>query len=113
MKNKRRLLGVVSPPANVLGQGLLAGMQFAAEGTFVLLLLEGGVAGVLLPVDAQVGLGGVALQTDVALERLLSRVHSGVTLILTLKIQIICKCYTRLEQKLTPISFLYSSSHIL
>lgn len=71
-----------SSPADVLGQSLLAGMQLAAEGTLVLLLLKRGVVGVLAPVDAQIGLGGVALQADVALERLLSSVHSGVTLIL-------------------------------
>lgn len=57
-------------------------MEFAAEGACVLLLPEGGVTGVLLPVDGQVGLGGVALKTDVTLERLLSGVNSGVTLIL-------------------------------
>lgn len=66
----------------MLGQSFLAGMEFAAEGTFVLLLGEGGVAGVLLLVNGQVGLGGVALETDVTLEWFLSRVHSGVTLIL-------------------------------
>ena len=66
----------------MFGQGFLAGMQLVAEGTFVLLLLEGSVAGVLLPVHGQVRLGGVALETDVTLERFLSRVHSGVTLVL-------------------------------
>lgn len=67
----------------MLGQSLLAGVQLAAERTLVLLLRKRGVANVLAPVDAQVGLGGVALQADVALERLLSSVHSGVTLILS------------------------------
>lgn len=65
----------------MLGQGFLAGMEFVAEGTLVLLLLEGDVAGVLLLVHGQVGLGGVALKTDVALERFLTCVHSGVALI--------------------------------
>ena len=65
----------------MLGQGFLACMEFATEGAFVLLLLEGSVAGVLLLVNGQIGLGGVALKTDVTLERFLSRVHSGVTLI--------------------------------
>lgn len=75
------LCGAVSP-LDVLGEGFLAGVEFAADGAGVLLLLEGGVAAVLLLVEGQVGLGGVALKTDVALERLLSRVHSGVALIL-------------------------------
>lgn len=69
----------------MLGQSLLAGMQLAAEGTLVLLLLKRGVAGMLTPMDTKIGLGGIALQTDVALEWLLSCVHSGVTLILTFK----------------------------
>lgn len=73
-------------PLDVLGQGFLAGVQFAAEGAGVLLLLEGGVAAVLLLVEGQVGLGGVALKTDVTLERLLSRVHPGVALILPCKV---------------------------
>lgn len=76
----------VSPP-DVLGQGFLAGVEFVAEGAFVLLLLEGRVAGVLLLVHGQVGLGGVALKTDVTLEWFLSRVHSGVTLVLPYKVQ--------------------------
>lgn len=71
----------VSPP-HMLGQGFLAGMEFATEGAFVLLLLEGSVAGVFLLVYGQVRLRGVALKADVALERFLSCVHSGVTLIL-------------------------------
>ncbi len=66
----------------MLGQSFLAGMEFATERAFVLLLLERSVAGVLLLVYGQVRLGGVALKTDVTLERFLSRVHSGVTLIL-------------------------------
>lgn len=69
-------------PLDVLGEGFLAGVQFAAEGAGVLLPLEGGVARVLLLVEGQVGLGGVALKADVALERLLSRVHPGVALVL-------------------------------
>lgn len=52
----------------------------------MLLLLEGGVAGVLLLVEGQVGLGGVALKTDVTLERLLSRVHPGVALVLPCRV---------------------------
>lgn len=83
------LTGGVSPP-DVLGQGLLAGVEFVAEGAFVLLLLEGGVAGVLLLVYGQVGLGGVALETDVTLKRFLPRVHSGVTLILPYRMQERC-----------------------
>lgn len=80
----KKLLNVVwMKPTDVLGQSLLASVQLAAEGTLVLLLLKRGVAGMLVPVDTQIGLGGVALQTDVALEWLLSCVHSGVTLILT------------------------------
>lgn len=71
----------------MLGQGFLAGMEFAAERTFVLLLLEGSVAGVLLLVNGQVRLGGVPLKTDVTLERFLSCVHSGVTLILPYKMR--------------------------
>lgn len=66
----------------MLSQGFLAGMEFATEGAFVLLLLQGSVAGVLLLVYGQVRLGGVALKTDVTLEWFLSCVHSGVTLIL-------------------------------
>lgn len=66
----------------MLGQGFLAGMEFVAEGAFVLLLLERSIAGMLLLVYGQVRLGGVALKTDVTLERFLSCVHSGVTLIL-------------------------------
>lgn len=66
----------------MLSQGFLAGMEFATEGAFVLLLLEGSVAGVLLLVYGQVRLGGVTLKTDVTLEWLLSCVHSSVTLIL-------------------------------
>lgn len=66
----------------MLGKGFLAGMELIAERAFVLLLLEGSVARVLLLVRGQVGLGGVALKTDVTLERFLSCVHSGVTLIL-------------------------------
>lgn len=66
----------------MLGQSLLASMQLAAEGTLVLLFLKRGVAGMLVPVDTQIGFGRVALQTDVALEWLLPCVHSGVTLIL-------------------------------
>lgn len=72
-------------PLDVLGEGFLAGVQFATEGARVLLLLEGRVAAVLLLVEGQVGLGGVALQTDVALERLLARVHPGVALVLPCK----------------------------
>lgn len=73
-------------PLDVLGEGFLAGVEFATEGARVLLLLEGRVAAVLLLVEGQVGLGGVALKTDVTLERLLSRVHPGVALILPCKI---------------------------
>lgn len=77
-----KLLDVVwMKPPDVLGQGFLAGMEFVAERTFVLFLLEGSVTGVLLPVHGQVRLGGVALKTDVALEGFLSCVHSCVTLI--------------------------------
>lgn len=70
----------VSPP-DVLGQGFLACMEFATEGAFVLLLLDGSVAGMLFLVNGQIRLGGVALKTDVTLERFLSCVHTGVTLI--------------------------------
>lgn len=66
----------------MLGQGFLAGMELATEGAFVLLLLEGSVARMLLLVYGQVRLGGVSLKTDVTLEWLLSCVHSGVTLVL-------------------------------
>ena len=66
----------------MLGQRFPACMEFVTEGALVLLLLEGGVAGVLLLVYGQVRLGGVALKTDVTLEGFLSCVHSGVTLIL-------------------------------
>lgn len=69
----------------MLGEGFLAGVELAAEGARVLLLLEGGVAAVLLLVEGQVGLGGVALEADVTLEGLLSRVHPGVALILPCK----------------------------
>ncbi len=65
----------------MLGQSFLASMEFAAKRAFVLLLLEGSVASVLLLVYGQVGLGGVALKTNVTLERLLTCMHSGVTLI--------------------------------
>lgn len=66
----------------MLGQGFGAGVEFVTEGTLVLFHLEGRVAGVLLLVNRQVGLGGVALQADVTLEGLLFGVHSGVTLVL-------------------------------
>lgn len=66
----------------MLGQSFLAGMEFATEGALVLFLLEGSVTGVLLLVYCQIRLGGVALKTDVTLERFLSCVHSGVTLVL-------------------------------
>lgn len=66
----------------MLGQGFPAGMELATERAFVLLLLKGSVAGVLLLVYSQVRLGGVVLEADVTLERLLSCVHSGVTHIL-------------------------------
>lgn len=78
-----KLLDVVwmkSP--NMLSQSFLASMQFVTEGALVLFLLEGSVAGVFLLVYGQVGLGGVALKTDVTLEGFLPCVHSGVTLIL-------------------------------
>lgn len=65
----------------MLGQGFLAGMELVAEWAFVLLLLEGSIALVLLLVRSQVGFGGVALKTDITLKRFLSGVHSGVTLI--------------------------------
>lgn len=79
----------------MLGQGFLAGMEFVAEGTFVLLFLEGDVAGVLLLVYCQVRLGGVTLQTDVTLERFLTCVHSSVALIFPWKLQNMCiKYYT-------------------
>lgn len=68
-------------PPDVLCQSLFAGMEFVAEGTFVLLLWNGSVASVPLLVNSQVGLGGVALEADVTLERLLPSMDSGVTLI--------------------------------
>lgn len=71
----------------MLGERFLAGVEFATEGAGVLLLLEGGVAAVLLLVEGQVGLGGVALEADVALERLLPRVDPGVALIFPCRIQ--------------------------
>lgn len=74
----------------MLGQGFLAGMEFVTVGAFVLLLLDGCIAGVLLLVYSQVRLGGVALKTDVTLEWFLSCVHSGVTLILPYKMQEMC-----------------------
>ena len=77
---RQRVERSASPP-DVLGEGLLAGVEFVAAGTFVLLLGEGSVAGVPLLVNGQVGLGGVALKADVTLERFLSCVHSGVTLV--------------------------------
>lgn len=73
-----------SPP-DVLCQRFLAGVEFVAEGTLVFLLWEGGVAGVLLLVHVQVGFGGVALEADVTLEWFLPCVHSGMTLIFTLR----------------------------
>lgn len=93
----------------MLGQSLLASVQLAAEGTLVLLLLKRGVAGMLVPVDTQIGLGGVALQTDVALEWLLSCVHSGVTLILTFlkKIYIYIHSYINLH----IYTYTYITSH--
>lgn len=69
----------------MLGQGFLTGVELAAERTLVILLLEGCITGVLLLVNGQVRLGGVALQADVTLERFLSCVHSGVTLVLPYK----------------------------
>lgn len=75
------MLSQVSPP-HMLGQGFLAGMEFVAAGTFVLLLLKWGVVGVLLLVYSQVRLRRVALKTDVTLEWFLTCVHSGVTLVL-------------------------------
>ena len=69
----------------MLGECLAAGVQLAAERTLVLLLLEWRVARVLLLVHRQVGVCGVTLETDVALEGLLARVHPGVTLVLPWK----------------------------
>lgn len=66
----------------MLCQGFLAGVEFVATRTFVLLLLKRSIVGVFLLVDSQVRLGGVALKTDVTLEGFLSCVNSGVTLIL-------------------------------
>lgn len=74
----------------MLGQGFLAGMEFVAEGTFVLLFLERDVAGMLLLVYSQVRLGGVTLQTDVTLERFLACVHSSVALIFPWKYDLYC-----------------------
>ena len=74
----------VSPP-DVLGERLAAGVQLAAERTLVILLLELRVSRVLLLVHRQVGVCGVALETDVTLEGLLARVHPGVTLVLPLE----------------------------
>lgn len=73
------------PPPDVFGQSFLAGVQLVTEGAPVLLLLESCVGGVLLLVHREVGLGGVTLETDVTLEWLLPRVHSGVTFILPCK----------------------------
>lgn len=74
-------------PSDMLAQSSLGGVQLAAERTFVLLFREGSIAGMLLLVNRQVGLGGVALKTDVTLEWFLPCVHSGVTLILPFQIQ--------------------------
>lgn len=49
----------------------------------MVLPLERGITGVFLLVHCQVGLGGVTLQTDVTLERLLTCVNPGVALILS------------------------------
>lgn len=80
----RDVIRIDSPP-DVLCQRFLAGVEFVAEGTLVLLLWEGSITGVLLLMDVQVGFGGVALEADVTLEWLLPCVHSGVTLIFTFK----------------------------
>lgn len=83
-----KLLNVVwMKPPDVLGQSFLAGVEFVTERTLVLLLLEGGVGGVFLLVDGQIGLGGVALKTDLTLEWLLSCVHSGVTFIFSCSVK--------------------------
>lgn len=51
----KELLDVIRmKPPDMFGEGFLACMEFATEGTFVLLLLEGGVTGVLLLVHSQV-----------------------------------------------------------
>lgn len=84
MERQRLRYSHASPP-HMLGQGFLAGMEFVAAGTLVLLLLKGSVVGVLLLVNGQVRLRRVALKTDVTLEWFLTCVHSGVTLILPWK----------------------------
>ncbi len=75
----------------MLGKGFFAGMEFAAKGAFVLLLRKGSITGMLLFVYGQVRLGGVALKTYVTLEWFLTRMHSGVTLILAYEMQKKCK----------------------
>jgi len=45
----------------MFGQGFPAGMELAAEGTLVLLPLEGSIIVMFLLVHSQVGLGGVTL----------------------------------------------------
>lgn len=74
-------MNLLSPP-DMSRQGFLAGVEFVTEGALVLFFLKWSIAGVLLFVHSQVGLGGVALETYVTLEGFLSRVHPGVTLIL-------------------------------
>lgn len=60
---------------------LLAGVQFVAEGTLVVFLLEGGIVGMLLLVHSEIGLSGVALVTDITLKGFLTCVNSSVAFI--------------------------------
>lgn len=55
-------------------------------------LLEGSIVSVLLLVDSEIGLGGVALLADVTLKWLLSGVDSNVALIFSLSV----KCFITL-----------------
>lgn len=72
-------------PLNVLGQCLLAGVELITARAPVLLLRDLCVRTVLLPVDSQVRLCGIALVTDITLKGLLTCVHTCVALILPYK----------------------------
>lgn len=58
-------------------------MELIAVGTFVLLLMEVSVTGVFFSMHCQVGLGGVALVTNITFKRLLTCVDTGVALVFT------------------------------
>ncbi len=76
-----------SSPLDMSAESLLAGMKLVAEGALVLFPLDGWISVMFLLVHSEVWFGGVALETDVTLERFFSGVYSGVTLIFAYKMR--------------------------